>query len=713
MNLRISLFAAAALCLGCAGTASAQTAEPGAPNRIAVTIDPQQTSAPVSKYEFGMFIEHIRTLIYRSLWSEMIDDRKFYFPISSTEPEAPAQPQGGGPPRGMQLRNWRPIGPDAAIVMDNERPFVGDQSPRIQLAPDTPHGVMQAGLALIKGKRYTGRIYLCGTPGTRVQVALIWGADKNDRQTISFAALTNQYKKFPLNFAAKSDTENGTIEITGTGIGTFHIGTLSLMPSDNVQGFRPDTTALLRQLHSGFWRLPGGNFLSNWSWYDSVGDIDKRPPMFDHAWNAMQTNDVGMDEFMTLCKLIGVEPYITVNAGFGDAHSAAEEVEYMNGSVSTRLGALRARNGHPMPYRVKFWDIGNEPYGEWQIGRTDLRYFVLKTNDFAKAMRTADPSITLLASGAMPDEMTVTGQTRVLHMPDPQAQFGSAADFTGGLLAHSWGSFDGLTEHWYARSGRRFDYERAKSLAPDAPNEAAYVNVDQTLLEWAHYPSNRVRLKAEEWQEYEKRFPAMIDKKIFLSIDEYAYSGAPVNLKLALAYGMVFNEMLRYTDFLKMSAFTMGVSTLDYNRTSAILNTNGLLFKMYGDHLGTIPVALSGNSPQPAPKYPIAGDQPKSNPGSPTYPLDMVAALTEDHKYLTLAVVNATNSQQEFDLNVTGAQLGGQSFMWQMTGTSVDASSHVGQPPQVEVKEIALSEAPKTIAVAPISITIYRFPIVQ
>jgi len=713
MKLPISLFATAALCLGCAGTASAQQAEPNVPNRIVVTIDPQQTAAPVSKYEFGMFIEHLRTLIYRSLWSEMIDDRKFYFPISSNEPEAPAQPQGGSPPRGMQLRKWRPVGPNGVIVMDKDRPFVGDQSPRIQLTPDTPHGVIQAGVTLVKDKRYTGRIYLRGTPGAKVQVALIWGAGKNDRQIISFAGFTNEYKKFPLNFTAKSDTEDGSIEITATGTGNFHIGTLSLMPSDNVQGFRPDTIALLRQLHSGFWRLPGGNFISNWSWYDSVGDVDKRPPMFDHAWNAMQTNDVGMDEFMTLCKLIGVEPYITVNAGFGDAHSAAEEVEYMNGSVNTLLGALRARNGHSDPYHVKFWDIGNEPYGEWQIGRTDLRYFVLKTNEFAVAMRRADPTITLLASGAMPDEMTVTGQARALHTPDPQAQFGSAADFTGGLLAHSWGSFDGLTEHWYARAGKRFDYEHAKSLAPDAPNEAAYVNVDQTLLEWARYPSNRVRLKAEEWQEYQKRFPAMIDKKIFLSIDEYAYSGAPVNLKLALAYGMVFNEMLRYTDFLKMSAFTMGVSTLDYNRTSAILNSTGLLFKMYGDHLGTIPVALSGNSPQPAPKYPIAGDQPKSNPGSPTYPLDMVAALTDDHKYLTLAVVNATESEQEFDLNVTGVRVGGDSTLWRMTGNSVDAANRVGQPPQVEVRETALSEDPKTLSVAPISVNIYRFSVVQ
>ncbi len=385
----------------------------------------------------------------------------------------------------------------------------------------------------------------------------------------------------------------------------------------------------------------------------------------------------------------------------------------MNGSLNTRLGAMRAHNGHPEPYHVKFWDIGNEPYGEWQIGRTDIRYFVLKTNEFAKAMRKVDPTITLLASGAMPDEITVTGQARVLPMPDPQAQFGSAADFTGGLLAHSWGSFDGLTEHWYARAGRRFDYEHSKSLPPDAPNEAGYVNVDQTLLEWARYPSNRVREKAEEWQEYQKRFPAMLDKKIFLSIDEYAYSGAPANLKLALAYGMVFNEMLRYTAFLKMSAFTMGVSTLDYNGTDAVYNTTGLLFKMYGDHLGSIPVALSGNSPQPAPKYPTAGDQPKTNPGSPTYPLDMFAALTTDHKYLTIAVVNATESEQKFDLKLNGTRLAGPSTLWQMTGSSLDAANHVGQQPQVEVREISIGDAPGKIVVAPISVNIYRFPVAQ
>jgi alpha-N-arabinofuranosidase len=126
-----------------------------------------------------------------------------------------------------------------------------------------------------------------------------------------------------------------------------------------------------------------------------------------------------------------------------------------------------------------------------------------------------------------------------------------------------------------------------------------------------------------------------------------------------------------------------------------------------------VPVALSGNSPQPAPKFPVGGDQPKTNSGSPTYPLDMFAALTPDHKFLTLMVVNATESEQSFDLNVTGVHLVGDARLWRMTGKDLEAANHADQPPQVEVKETAMGEAPKTIAVAPISVDVYRFAVTQ
>ena len=602
--------------------------------------------------------------------------------------------------------------------MDKDQPFTGEHSPRIELDSGTPHGIAQTGLAVLKGKKYIGRIYLRGTPGSKVKVSLIWGEGAGDWQTVSIGTLGSEYKKFPLNFTANADSDHAVFEVIGTGNGNFHIGTVSLMPAENVQGFRPDTIALLKQLHSGMWRLPGGNFLSDWSWYDGVGDIDKRPPTFDYAWNAMQSNDVGMDEFMTLCKLIGVEPYVTVNAGFGDAHSAAEEVEYMNGSVNTRLGAMRARNGHPEPYHIKFWNIGNEPWGTFQLGYTDLKYFVLKNNEFAAAMRLVDPSITLIGSGKMLEPMFLRGENRAKYADNLQPLYGSDVDWTGGLLAHSWGTFDGIAEHWYESPGRHFDIERAKSLPLDAPQDDAYVKYDPTTLEFARYAGNVIRRKAEEWQGYQKRFPAMIDKRIFLSIDEYAYfgggRGTGPNLKVALAYGMLFNEMLRHTDFLTMSAHTMGVSTMDYSPTAATMNTTGLMFKMYTNQFaGAIPVALTGNSPQPPTKNPPYADEPKQPSGSSTYPLDMFAALTADHKYLTLAVVNATEMEQKFHLDVAGARLGGPSTLWQMTGNSLEAANRVGQPPQVEVKEIPMGNLPESIAVAPISVNIYRFPVGQ
>jgi len=700
---------ATVFCGLCAGAVCQQTQS--APQNLAVTIDASQTAEPVSKYEYGMFIEHIRTLIYRSLWSEMLDDRKFASGITSKPGEAPGP--ASGPFRNMQPRPWRPVGGDQAVSMDKERPFVGEQSPRIQLDASTPHGIRQAGFALVKGKRYTGHIWLRGTPGAKVSIALIWGEGPGDRQNIAVNKVPATYAKFPLNFTAQADTDAGALEITGTGSGDFHIGTVTLMPADNQEGFRPEVIALMRQLHSGFWRLPGGNFTADFSWYDSVGDRDKRPPVFDYAWNAWQSNDVGMDEFMTLCRLLDVDPYITVNAGFGDAHSAAEEVEYINGAATTRMGAMRARNGHPEPYHVKIWNIGNEPYGQWEIGRTDLKYYVLKHNEFARAMRQVDPSIMLLASGSMPEEMILAGTAHDMHLPIAQAGICSPADWTCGLLKNSWGNFDGVTEHWYNRAGTRFDPERAEKGERVGTLEAGLVPDQESTLEWVRKPADRVRLKAEEWQEYERRFPQMVSKKIFMSNDEYAYTGGPPNLKLALAYAMVFNEFLRHTDFLKMTAFTMGVSTLDYNQTAAVLNTNGVLFKLYGDYLGegSIPVAISGNAPPPAPTQHLVGDMPRTSAGSPTYPLDMVAALSPDRKYLTLAVVNVTDSAQHFDLNVSGLHVGGAGSVWRMTGSSLDAANHVGKPPEVEVKESTAGAAPKTITVAPISVEVYRFPV--
>jgi alpha-N-arabinofuranosidase len=440
--------------------------------------------------------------------------------------------------------------------------------------------------------------------------------------------------------------------------------------------------------------------------------------MFDYAWNAMQVNDVGMDEFMTFCKLIDVDPYVTVNAGLGDANSAAEEVEYLNGPATSYWGAKRTKNGHPEPYHIKYWNIGNEPWGTFQIGYTDLKYYVIKNNDFARAMRKVDPSITLIGSAKMMEPMWLKGADRAKYVDNIQPMFGSDTDWTGGLLAKSWGTFDGIAQHWYEGPGRHFDIAKAKALPLDAPDSAADVSYDATPLEFARHAGDVIRRHAEQWQGYQQRFPQMLEKKIFLSIDEYAYFNmggggggfTGPNLKSALAYGMLLNEMMRHTDFLTFGARTMGTSGLDITPTASTLNAMGVLYQLYGEHLpGTIPVAVTGNSPQPA-TNPAYGDEPKTRSGSPTYPLDVLATLSPDRKSLNLVIVNATEQEQKFDLTVSGSTLGASATLWKLTAPSLDAVNRVGQPQQVQIQE-SHPPASSSITVAPISVNIYRLPL--
>lgn len=96
--------------------------------------------------------------------------------------------------------------------MDKDQPFVGDQSPRINLDSATPHGVLQSGFGLVKGKKYVGRIYLRGTPGAKVKVALVWGEGENDRQTVTIPAIATEYRKFPLAFTSQADAKTASLK---------------------------------------------------------------------------------------------------------------------------------------------------------------------------------------------------------------------------------------------------------------------------------------------------------------------------------------------------------------------------------------------------------------------------------------------------------------------------------------------------------------------
>ena len=124
-----------------------------------------------------------------------------------------------------------------------------------------------------------------------------------------------------------------TLSITAKGKGAFRIGAISLMPADNVKGWRADTLAALKKLDTPLLRWPGGNFVSGYNWRDGIDpNRDKRPPRANPAWKNIEHNDVGIHEFMELCELIKTEPYVALNMGKGSVEEAAAEVQYIVGS---------------------------------------------------------------------------------------------------------------------------------------------------------------------------------------------------------------------------------------------------------------------------------------------------------------------------------------------------------------------------------------------
>jgi len=685
------------LALPCAASAQARI--------VNATVDTTKTGAPISKNIYGQFLEHGGDIVNTGVWSEMLVDRKFFYPVSTSVPKPPpVMGNAAGNPRFNRTatRWWAPIGGDDIVTMDTKTPYTGDQTPLVKLDVKEPHGFMQSGIAVRKGKSYTGRIVLAGPPGAVVKVTLIWGKEAASRQTVMLHALGQSFHKFPLRFAAAVDTDDATLEITGTGAGSFHVGTVSLMPADNIEGFRSEIIAALKQLRFGVLRFPGGNFVSSYEWRYGVGDIDKRPPIFDPVWHAVQPNDVGTDEFLTLCRLLGVDPYITVNAGFGDAWSARDLVEYTNGAATTPMGKWRAANGHPEPYSVKFWGVGNEPWGDYQMGSMSLPQFELKHNLFAKEMRKVDPTIKLIAGGAMPDVMEGADQARRIngqYVPD----YLSAADWTGQMILNCLDNIDIISEHYYASGTQHTDMKLQKKVPIDPP---------LSFIEWQRAPAVQVRAKYEHYQEYLKLIPALRAKPVPIAIDEWAYfGGGPNTYKTVPAYAWAFHEMFRHSDIFQMGALTFATATISSNRTEAILNPTGMLFKMYRDHFGVIPVEVTGDSPQPKPTFPAGGDQPAVNPGSDTYPLDVSAALSEDRKTLSIAVLNPSDSEQNIKVAINGSKLGSAGKLWRMAPDSIDATVQVDKKPEVQVEEQTLGALPDTIAVRPFSVNIYSYPV--
>jgi alpha-N-arabinofuranosidase len=621
-----------------------------------VLIDAARTREPISPYVYGQFIEHLGRCIYGGLWAEMLEDRKFYYPVTG---EAPAWTmftpgkrswEGEGHPYELLTSSpWMILGEKKAVRMVRENAYVGEHTPRIDTAPDKPAGIAHERLGLVEGKDYVGRVVLAGDPAAApIEVSLVWGGGAGDRHTVRISEIGRDYRKVPLRFRSGGSTDNGRLEIVGRGKGHFLVGAVSLMPADNVRGWRADTLALLRELNAPVYRWPGGNFVSGYDWKDGIGDPDRRPPRKNPAWKGIEHNDVGIHEFIELCRLIDAEPFVAVNTGLGTVELAAEQIEYANGDPTTRMGRLRAQNGHPAPFGVKFWAIGNEMYGSWQLGHMPLAEYVKKHNRVVEAMRAVDPRMIAIGVGAV-------------------------GDWSRQMLTSCADHMSLISEHLYWQQ-------------------------KDDLVEHVRQIPAQIRKVAEAHRAYRRELASLAGKDIRIAMDEWNYWYGPNEfgelgvryfLQDALGIAAGLNEFFRHSDLYYMANYAQTVNVIGAiktTRTAAEFETTGLVLKLYRRHYGTLPVEVTG-----APE-----------------PLDITAAWSEDKSLITVGIVNPTAQRQELALKLNGAAwTGAAGRHWLITGPHRWAHNHPGKPRAVDIHERAVW--PPVVEVPPLSVNLVAF----
>jgi alpha-L-arabinofuranosidase len=633
---------------------------------IHVTINATKTGAPINPFIYGQFVEHLGRCIYGGIWAEMLEDRKFYYPI--TDEYHPYRDLKNTEFPVIAASPWQVVGPVGSVEMVKEKPFVGEHTPQIAAGS----GIKQNDLALVSGMKYVGYVRLRSPKGqSKVTVSIVWGDANSGGRSWEILVDGNVFKEYPLRFMSRKTTDHARL-VLEVSDNPCLVGTVSLMPADNVRGFRADTLALLKQLNSPIYRWPGGNFVSGYDWRDGIGPRDRRPPRKNPAWMGIDSNDVGIDEFLDLCHEIGTEPMIAVNTGFGDDYSAAQEVEYANAARETIGGGWRLENGHAEPYAVKYWCVGNEMWGPWQLGHMELSQYLLKHKRFAAAMRKVDPALVLVGSG---DLGTKASLSKGREKRD--------VNWSQGLLEVCGDDMDFISEHFY-KGKTPWGAQPPEEMPP-------YV----ALLK------DEIRSKAKLHRELQAKLGRTPDRFTPIAMDEWNYwhneyvygeLGCQYSLADALGIAAGLHEYFRNSDIIHMANYAQTVNVIGCiktTKTAAFFDTTALPLLLYRREFGTVPLEVAGNQADRA--------------------LDVVAARTKDGSAVTVGVVNPQAKSQSIDVQFDGVKLGASADVWRISGSDPAAHNTAEKKGVViaEEKNIAFGEQ---LTVPAYSTSLYRIP---
>ncbi|HUK47924.1 MAG TPA: alpha-N-arabinofuranosidase [Terriglobales bacterium] len=328
----------------------------------------------------------------------------------------------------------------------------------------------------------------------------------------------------------------------------------------DANGFRTDVANEIKKLGVPIIRYPGGNFVSGYNWLDGVGPKKDRPVVLDKAWNTIESNQFGTNEFMTWCKLVGTEPLMGLNLGTGTPEQAAALLEYCNVEKGTEWSDLRRKHGYAEPYNVKHWCLGNEMDGPWQIGHMTAGEYGMKAQDAARQMRyvAQDPALKLIACGS-------SGPLMPTYLEWDREVLEQCYEWVDGLSLHR---YFGNTPEETGGSSEKFV---ALNLTMDRQIEETLAVCD--LVRGHKRSPKQLWLSFDEWNVwYRERTGDAVNghRKEAPHLLEEIY-----NLEDALLVGGLVNTLLRHADRIKIACLAQLVNVI----APIMTNENGLFLQ--------------------------------------------------------------------------------------------------------------------------------------
>lgn len=426
-------------------------------------------------------------------------------------------------------------------------------------------------------------------------------------------------------------------------------------PLSDDQGLRLDVLDALRRQGMPIVRYPGGNFVSGYRWRDGVGPVDERPARLDLAWNAVDSNRFGTNEFIRFCRLLDAEPFLVVNCGDGDLREARDWLEYCNGTRPTEPVKLRQSHGFDAPHKVRYWGIGNEVDGPWQIGHKTAAEYARAYAEFAKAMKLVDPGIKLVAAGSSDWTADVVETPRLLLQ-----QAGELIDY--------------LDIHWYI------------GLGMETVDFAALMATSELLEE---------RLRAMEGIINIMRLNHGIRREIHLAVCEYNVLKfidheqgieAIFNLQDMLVIAQNLNAFLRHARSVKMANISEivnmgGPIRTDPDGDGLVLQTTWHALELYSRLSGAI--ALDAW---------LESDASFSGNGYSGIPvLDVAATRNRTGQQLTLFLVNRTaDAHSELTIHLEAGRLDGPARLSVLNGPALESCNTFDAPNEIRLRTESL-----------------------